>query len=97
LEQQAEHPLQPAAPLSIEFTINRVCWISAKTDGQQIIYRLLQPGERQTLRASKEVLARVGDAGAVTWTVNGRNPGPMGGAGQVRDISITPENAATVK
>jgi cytoskeletal protein RodZ len=88
---------EPAAPLSIEFTINRVCWISAKTDGQQIIYRLLQPGERQTLAASKEVLLRVGDAGAVTWTVNGRNPGPMGGAGQVRDISITPENAATVK
>jgi cytoskeleton protein RodZ len=88
---------EPVAPLRIEFTITRVCWISAKADGQQIIYRLLQPGERQTLTASKEVQLRVGDAGAVTWTVNGRNPGPMGAAGQVRDISITPENAATVR
>ena len=43
------------------------------------------------------IAIRFGDAGAVKWTINGRDPGTPGGAGAVRDIRINLENAATVR
>jgi hypothetical protein len=40
---------------------------------------------------------RVGDAGAVTWTLNGRALAPMGGPGEVRTVVLTPGSAPIVK
>ena len=37
------------------------------------------------------------DAGAVTWTVNGRQGSPLGPDGAIRNLVITPENVATIK
>jgi cytoskeletal protein RodZ len=88
-------PAPAATPLTVALTFTRQCWVAAKADGQQVVYRLLQPGEQQTLTASKEILVRFGDAGAVTWKINGRDPGAIGLSGQVRNVKITPENAAT--
>ena len=37
------------------------------------------------------------DAGALAWRVNGRDVGTMGRPGQVRDLTITPKTAATIR
>ena len=77
--------------------MSRPCWVSATVDGRRAIYRVIQPGERETLAAERGIALRFGDAGAVTWTINGRDPGSPGAAGAVRDVRITVENAGTVK
>ena len=66
-------------------------------DGERVIYRILQAGERHTLTAAREMTLRFGDAGAVSWTINGRDAGIPGADGAVRNVQITPENAATMR
>ena len=77
--------------------MSRPCWVVATVDGQRTIYRVLQGGETATLAGNRTIAIRFGDAGAVKWTINGRDPGTPGGAGAVRDIRINLENAATVR
>jgi hypothetical protein len=57
----------------------------------------MQPGERATIEGNSEVTLRFGDAGAVAWTINGRDPGAPGADGAIRNVRVTPDNAATVK
>jgi cytoskeleton protein RodZ len=87
----------PAAPLSLAFSVSRPCWVTAKADGQRTIYRILQAGDRDAVNAEREIAIRFGDAGAVTWTINGRQGESLGASGAVRDLRITAENAATVR
>ena len=77
--------------------MSRPCWVAATVDGQRTIYRVLQGGETTTLAGKSAIAIRFGDAGAVKWTINGRDPGAPGGNGAVRDIRINLENAATVR
>jgi cytoskeletal protein RodZ len=95
----AAAPVAPTqtTPLKLDFSVTRACWVAAKADGQQTIYRIVQPGENQTLTASREIAIRFGDVEAVTWTLNGRKGDSLGGAGVVRDLVITPENAASIR
>jgi cytoskeleton protein RodZ len=70
------------------------CWVSATVDGRRILYRVLEAGVKETLRGSRAIRIRVGDAGAVRWSVDGRQPELMGRRGQVRTTTVTPEPAA---
>jgi cytoskeletal protein RodZ len=87
----------PAAPIVLSFTMNRACWVTASADGKRVVYRTLQAGEQQTIPAQQDVTIRFGDAGAVSWTLNGRQGTPLGGNGAVRDLHITPQNAANIR
>ncbi len=86
-----------AAPLRVSFTVTRECWVAATADGRRMLYRTLQPNESQTINASGVIAIRFGDAGAVKWTVNGRPGSPLGADGAVRNLTITPENVATIQ
>ncbi len=87
----------PQGQIVIALSTSRPCWVTATVDGRRTIYRILQAGERETIAGDKEVKLRFGDAGAMAWTVNGRDVGTPGANGAVRDVRVTPENAATVK
>jgi cytoskeletal protein RodZ len=98
--------IAPAAPqpaptsqarIAIALSVSRPCWVAATVDGHRTIYRIMEPGERATLEGHDEVTLRFGDAGAVSWTINGRDPGAPGADGAVRTARITPENAVTAK
>ncbi len=93
----ASVPSAPAPPLRFAFTVSRQCWVDASTDGTRVLYRILEPGESHTLDAQQAIAMRIGDAGAVAWTLNGRQGTPLGNAGAVRDLRITPDNAATLR
>ena len=92
-----EDPAPATAPLMIVLTVQRPVWVRATTDGHREIYRILTPGPPVRLTAAQDITIRVGDAGALTWRVNGRDAGLMGRAGQVRDLRVTPANAASVR
>lgn len=89
---------QPStAAVTVVLSLTRACWVAATADGERVLYRTLQPGERHTLTAARDLTLRFGDAGAVTWTINGRDAGTPGANGAVRDVRINPNNAATLR
>jgi cytoskeleton protein RodZ len=86
-----------ATPLTLSFTVTRPCWVAATADGARAIYRIVDAGEQQTVTATQEIAIRFGDAGAVSWKINGRQGSALGETGAVRDLRITPENVAMVR
>lgn len=79
-----------AAPVRLAFTVTRPCWVTAHVDGQRVIYKIVAPGESPSLDAQREIEVRFGDAGAVQATINGRQSGPLGADGAIRDLHLTP-------
>jgi hypothetical protein len=73
----------PVAGLTVRLVANSPCWIRAVADGAQTIERTLKVGEAIEVRAKDQVLLRLGDAGAVGVSINGRAAAPIGGRGQV--------------
>jgi cytoskeletal protein RodZ len=88
---------QSGAPLRLAFNVSRQCWVAASVDGTRVLYRIVEPGERQTLDAQREIAIRFGDAGAVAWTINGREGASLGASGAVRDLNITPQNHSEIR
>ncbi|HXW07016.1 MAG TPA: RodZ domain-containing protein [Vicinamibacterales bacterium] len=89
----------PESPsrLLVTLDVTRVCWVTASVDGERTVYALLQPGTRRALSGTREVVIRAGDAGALSWSVNGREVAPFGKPGEVRTVRVTRENAASVR
>jgi cytoskeleton protein RodZ len=88
-------PVAPVAPteakLKVQLHATGATWIEATSDGARQAYRMLQPGEDLQLNAQKEVHLRIGDAAAATYSVNGVPvEAPLGAAGVVRELTITP-------
>jgi cytoskeleton protein RodZ len=80
----------PTAPLVVELHANGEVWIEASVDGERKAYRLLMAGEDLRLDAQNEIKLLVGDASAVSYTINGMPARSLGGPGVVREISISP-------
>jgi transcriptional regulator with XRE-family HTH domain len=93
----APAPAPAPSAITVVLSLTGPCWVAATVDGRRTIYQILQPGERHTLVAERDMAIRFGDAGAVAWTINGRDAGTLGRAGAVRDIRIDRDNAGTVK
>ena len=83
------HPSEPKpAPLVVQVHATRECWIDARADGEQKAYRLLIPGEELRLEGAKEIRILVGDAAAVTYSINGKPGRALGASGIVREIVV---------
>jgi cytoskeletal protein RodZ len=68
------------------------CWVAATVDGSKVIYRLMQPGETQTIEAREDARFRIGDAGAFTFAINGAPARSAGRSGEAVNIHITKQN-----
>jgi cytoskeleton protein RodZ len=84
-------PAPAPSGVAIVLDAQRPAWVTASVDGQRALYRTLEPGERVSLKGTREINIRTGDAGAVLWQVNGRTAVPMGQSGEVRTVRVTPE------
>lgn len=93
----AASPLQPvASPLQLRLHATSEVWLQATVDGEQRVYRLVMPGEDVSLDATREIALRIGDASALTFTINGAPGRPLGGPGVVRDIVISTDTYRTL-
>ena len=81
-----------APVLSVEIQPTGACWVSATADGQLVLYRLLEPGERITATAQEELVLRVGDPAMFHYTLNGVMGRPLGEPRRPVTIEITPDN-----
>ncbi len=86
-----------AANVTVVITATRRAWVSARSDGRRSLYQFVMPGSPQTLTGARDITLRVGDAGALRWTINGRDAGPMGRSGEVRDLRVTPATASSIR
>ena len=81
-----------AVTLRIEMTATGWCWVAAETDGQRVMYRLVEPGERVVLEGQRMIALRIGDAGSVVLSINDGASRSFGGHGQVVELEVTPDN-----
>jgi cytoskeleton protein RodZ len=89
--------VRPEVPLRLEIRVERRCWVSASADGKRVLYRVLAPGETSQVDARDAIDLRVGDAGAVTFLINGAPGRALGASGEVVSVHITPENERTLR
>ena len=68
--------------IRIELRAQAPCWVRAVVDGETVFARLLQPGETETVTGQRDIVMRVGDPSALSYSINGR-PGELLGAAQV--------------
>jgi len=81
--------------LQLEIEARGLCWLSGTADGQQVIYRLLNAGERATISAHADVVLRVGDEANFSYTINGKTGRTPGAPGEPVTLHLTPANYAT--
>jgi len=95
----AQPQVQPPRPSDLTLVIRakREVWVAATADGQKAIYKVMQPDERATVYAKQQIAARIGDAEAFEYTINGAPGKPLGAASEVKDIVITPDNYLTFR
>jgi len=74
--------------LRIELRAEGPCWVRAVADGQPAWARLLQPGETETLTAQRDIVLRVGDPAALSYSVNGRAGQPLGVANAAVTVRV---------
>jgi cytoskeletal protein RodZ len=92
-------PDAPAAPrdtapdrLNVRLSTSDLCWISVVADGQPAVERLLQAGQQEVVDARGSMVLRAGNAGALSWTINGSAGRPLGGSGQVVTVRLDLDN-----
>jgi RodZ C-terminal domain len=78
--------------LTVAIAAVRPCWISAVSDGQPLVERLLATGDREVMPAGRDLVLTVGDASAITLTLNGLPARGLGGSGEVVTVHLTPDN-----
>lgn len=96
-----EQPATPAAitavkaaagaggPVKVEVTAAEPVWILARADGNYSFSGVLEANQTRTVEATTTVLLRLGNAGGVTITLNGKPIGEVGPKGQVRTVQLT--------
>ena len=87
-----QDPALPADRLMVSLAATGPCWVSAIVDGERVLERQLQAGERQFLEVRRELVLTAGDAGALTLTLNGASARPLGKPGAVVTISLNLTN-----
>ena len=82
-------PQTPADSVKIDAKFNNRCWTLVTVDGAVVLEGVVEAGENLSWEGKESVNLRLGDAGAVELTHNGKNLGVQGGAGDVVDKTFT--------
>jgi cytoskeleton protein RodZ len=82
----------PADKVTVKLTADKgKSWVQAMdSNGRQLYQGVLQTGDSTTLTDQKKIRLVVGNAGAVSLFVNGKDLGPAGNDGQVVRLDFTP-------
>lgn len=84
---------RPRTPnMRIELAPRAECWIEATADGDRIIYKLLNTGDRYAIEGYEDLVMRVGDPSALVYSINGARGRPLGPGGRPATVHITREN-----
>jgi cytoskeleton protein RodZ len=76
-------------PVRVTITAAEAVWVLARADGKYAFSATMDPNTTRTVEATREVMLRLGNAGGVTISLNGKPIGPAGPKGQVRTLQFT--------
>jgi cytoskeleton protein RodZ len=82
-------PPNPDAAIHVEVTADEAVWVLARADGKYAFSATMDPHTTRNVEGVKEVTLRLGNAGGVTISLNGKPIGPAGPKGQIRTIQFT--------
>jgi cytoskeletal protein RodZ len=92
---------QPTAPkataLVLDINVKDLTWIKVATDGTVVLADNLQAGTMQHFTAGSRIDVQIGNAAGASLKINGRDVPSLGQSGVVREFTITPENASTIR
>lgn len=85
---------KPTAPVVVQITTKTAgSWVGVTNGaGQHLFWNILAPGQTQQFTDNSQLSVTVGDASAVDLTVNGKDLGVPGPAGQVYQATYGPQN-----
>ena len=63
-------------------------WVSIQADGRTVIEGTLKAGKQRPVTASKELVLKIGNAGGVEVSYNGKPVGPLGEQGEARTLTF---------
>jgi cytoskeleton protein RodZ len=92
----AAAPANPNANVRVQLTAEEPTWIRVTSDGKYVFSGTLEAKQSRTVEAAGTVGLRLGNAGGVGVTLNGKPLGPIGPKGQIREVQITPEGFQVV-
>ena len=87
--QEAPRAAVPSGPVRLELTAQEPVWVLARAGGKYLFSGTLEANQTRSVEANGTVLLRLGNAGGVTITLNGKPLGAVGPKGQVRDVQFT--------
>ena len=80
------------SPLRVDLQATDACWISVTADGEQVAFRSLAHGERLAVRATSEVVLRIGVPGNLVVSINEQRMPAAARPGTPVTLRITPAN-----
>jgi hypothetical protein len=85
-------PPAPAPPKSTRIDVKALepSWVAVYVDDKQTLSKVLETDQTTAIDSAGKVRVRVGNAGGVEITANGKPLGRLGNKGQVRTIEFTP-------
>ena len=78
-----------SAAVRVQLTAIEPVWVLARADGKYLFSGTLEANETRTVEAGERLTLRLGNAGGVTITLNGKPLGAVGPKGQVRELQLT--------
>ena len=75
-------------PFQLFLEASEQAWLMYSFDGGDPIDLTLYAGDKISIQASKQITLKLGNAGGVAGTVNGRRLPPFGERGQVRKLTL---------
>ncbi len=84
--------ISPDDRIVVTLSATQPSWVSVYSDGKSIFSGMLQPNQTVTLGGRERTQVKLGNAGGVDISWNGKTIGPIGRKNQVRTVQLTPES-----
>ena len=78
-----------AVEMRLELHPSGSCWVKLVVDGQTVLARVMEAGERETVIVRDTAVVDIGNAGLFAFSIDGRPGKPVGTRGQVTSIRLT--------
>ncbi|HXA52569.1 MAG TPA: RodZ domain-containing protein [Candidatus Acidoferrum sp.] len=79
----------PAGPVHVEMAADDAVWVLVRVDGKFAYTGVIDAGVHKVFDGTKDVQVRLGNAGGMTISLNGKPIGSAGPKGQVRNVQFT--------
>ena len=83
--------------LHLALTAAEPTWVQARANGKVVFSGVIQPNETKSLDAADTVTLKIGNAGGISISLNGKSIPQLGPKGQVRVVQVSPDGGIQVE